>query len=108
MKSSTYLTRNIVFTLPSFSAITVSGMNASAEGTLEEIAKAQNTYHDKYERYANNYRDLDYIGWHHGIKVQIHEATRDFWMATAGYKRGPYEYVFTYDHCGGGLQENKP
>ena len=95
------------FSIPAFDAFSVGYMNASAKRTLKEFAKAQNTYHDKHGRYANNLTDLNYWG-NRGIKVQIHEATRDCWVASAGYKRGPYEYVFTYDHCGGGLQNNKP
>jgi hypothetical protein len=82
-------------------------MNASAKRSLEKLAEVQNTYHDKHKRYTNNLRDLNYWG-NRGIKVQIHEATRDCWVATAGYKRGPFKYIFTYDHCGGGLQNNKP
>jgi Tfp pilus assembly protein PilE len=96
------------FSLPAFGYFTVGNMNANAKSTLEEIAKIQDTYHDNHGMYTNNLKDLNYIGWPHGIKVQIHEATHDCWVATAGYKRGPFKYIFTYDHCGGGLQENKP
>jgi hypothetical protein len=97
----------VAFSLPAFGLFTVGNMNASAKRSLEKLAEVQNTYHDKHKRYTNNLRDLNYWG-NRGIKVQIHEATRDCWVATAGYKRGPFKYIFTYDHCGGGLQENKP
>ena len=97
----------VAFSLPGFALFTVGDMNASAKRTLEELAKVQDTYHDKHGRYTNNLRGLNYWG-NRGIKVQIHEATRDCWVATARYKRGPFKYVFTYDHCGGGLQNNKP
>jgi len=94
--------------LPAFSYFTVGNMNANAKSTLEELVKIQDTYHDKHGMYTDNLKDLNYIGWPHGIKFQIHEATHDCWVATAGYKRGPFTYIFTYDHCSGGLQENKP
>ena len=97
----------VAFSLPAFGLFTVGNMNASAKRSLEKLAEVQNTYHDKHKRYTNNLRDLNYWG-NRGIKVQIHEATRDCWVATAGYKRGPFKYIFTYDHCGGGLQNNKP
>jgi len=98
------------FSLPAFGLFTVDNMNASAKRTLKELAKVQDTYHDKHGMYANNLTDLNYWGnqGFGGIKIQIHEATRDCWVATAGYKRGPFKYIFTYDHCGGGLQNNKP
>ena len=97
----------VAFSLPAFGLFTVGNMNASAKRSLEKLAEVQNTYHDKHKRYTNNLRDLNYWG-NRGIKVQIHEATRDCWVATAEYKRGPFKYIFTYDHCGGGLQNNKP
>jgi len=97
----------VAFSLPAFGLFTVGNMNASAKRSLEKLAEVQNTYHDKHKRYTNNLRDLNYWG-NRGIKVQIHEATLDCWVATAGYKRGPFKYIFTYDHCGGGLQNNKP
>ena len=97
----------VTFSLPAFGLFTVGNMNASAKRSLEKLAEVQNTYHDKHKRYTNNLTDLNYWG-KRGIKVQIHEATRDCWVATAGYKRGPFKYIFTYDHCGGGLQNNKP